>query len=462
MRGLEKLLRPTLARRVILTLLLASGPVWMVLVAYYYWQEAGQQAFDVQQSTRGEVLTAALAQIDNVAQARTAAAFYSDLVNRSIEGKGLPRLFLLQLEDRTGQRLYVSPEAGPARLHGAAGGLTDLSVNGKRYRMYQGETLRWRILIGEPELDKRWLLARLSSSLAISVLLAFPFVLLAAWLAVTRGLRPLRRLSATIAARGPDDLAPVGFVPRYGELAPVTAALDRLLDRLRARVEREHAFVQDAAHELRTPLAVISAQSHVLEKAAAPAERRLASDQLQQAIARASHLIQQLLALASVDGAGAINRAACDVAQLVRRELAAAAPGALAREVDLSLDAPSALFCTMDAQMFASIVQNLLWNALRYVQEGGRVVVELGADGEMLTLAVADNGPGIAEAERALVFDRFYRVAGSDVSGSGLGLAIVAQAVARLRGTVRLDRGLDARGCRFVVELPAQLSGESK
>lgn len=205
-------------------------------------------------------------------------------------------------------------------------------------------------------------------------------------------------------------------------------------------------------------MAVISAQVHVLEKAAGPEERRAAGQRLEQAIARASHLVQQLLDLARIDSAAISTAGAVDVAQMLRHEMAIAAPSAIARDIDLSLEAPDVLLHRLESHAFASIVQNLLGNALRYVRHGGQVAVELAARHGVLVLTVADDGPGIAASEQALVFERFYRVAGNDTSGSGLGLAIVAQAVKRLHGTVRLETGLGGCGCTFIVELNAPLS----
>ena len=453
MMRLAHMLRPTLARRLVLTLLMAFGVVWVVLIAFYYWQETGQATIDREQRIRGDIVTSALAKIDDPEQARGAIAIYSDFFNSGLRHAGVPGHFLVQLEDRQGRRLFMSPEDGGASLRGVQGQLTDHEINGERYRVFRGDTARWTVLIGRPRLDGGWLLARLGGNLGMSMLISFPLVLLPVWLAVSRGLRPLRRLSDTIAARGPDDLSPLGCDAHYAELKPVATALDHLLDKLRSKVAREHAFVEDAAHELRTPMAVISAQVHVLEKAAGPDERRAAGQHLEHAIARASHLVQQLLDLARIDSAAAPSAGAVDVAQLVRHEMAIAAPAAMARDIELSLEAPDVLLHRLESHAFASIVQNLLANAVRYVQRGGQVEVELIARHGVLVLTVADDGPGIAAGEQALVFERFYRVAGSDASGSGLGLAIVAQAVKRLHGTVRLETGLDGRGCTFIVEL---------
>lgn len=454
MKHLSFLGGPTLARRVVLTLLPAFALIWIVLIAYYYIRETDQEATNIQQQNRGEIVTAALAKIENVEQARNAIALYLDFLNSSLRRTGQPVQFLLQLEDRQGHRLFMSTKGSSSSLRGVTGKIVGMNVDGKRYRIFRGDTTRWAVLLAEPQLDDAWLLARLSSNLTMSLLLSLPFVLLPTWFAVARGLRPLRRLSSLISARGPDDLAPLGFHAKYGELMPVTAALDRMLSQLRLKMAREYAFVQDAAHELRTPMAVISAQAHVLSMATDSDARCLAGQQLDSAIARTSHLIQQLLDLAHVDRTELPQAHESDVALLIRQELAIAAPAAMLRNIDLSFDSPDALLCTLELHAFQSILQNLLANALRYGHDGGHVVVTLGAHQGKLTLSVADDGPGISEDESALVFERFYRVAGNDLPGSGLGLAIVAQAVVRLRGTVRLTSGLEGRGCEFIVELP--------
>ncbi|MFC5475244.1 sensor histidine kinase [Paraherbaspirillum soli] len=127
---------------------------------------------------------------------------------------------------------------------------------------------------------------------------------------------------------------------------------------------------------------------------------------------------------------------------------------AVRRDIELSLEAPDTLLHALDRHAFLSILHNLPHNAVRYIPEGGQVLVELqrsvAANG-LLTLAVTDNGPGIPDAEQVLVFERFYRCVGQDVPGS----AIVQQAAARLRGTVKLVTPPQSGGCRFVIEIPA-------
>ncbi|QLI81553.1 ATP-binding protein [Chitinibacter fontanus] len=139
---------------------------------------------------------------------------------------------------------------------------------------------------------------------------------------------------------------------------------------------------------------------------------------------------------------------------MLQKELARVAPLAMGRQIELSLDSPDTLLARIDPNTVQSIVQNLLNNAVLYIHDGDQIEVTLNQTGEHLTLRVADSGPGIAKADQARIFERFYRGAGHDVAGTGLGLAIVAQAVARLGGTIELTSGLLGRGCCFTVILP--------
>jgi signal transduction histidine kinase len=243
---------------------------------------------------------------------------------------------------------------------------------------------------------------------------------------------------------------------RHRELQPLSDALEDLLAQLRQKLDRERQFVQDAAHEIRTPLAVVGTQAHVLAHAPEAAERERALALLNQAIARASHLAQQLLVLATLDGEARTAPRKVDVAQAVRELLAQVAPLALGRGIELSLDAPEQLWAELDEAAFASIVANLVDNAIRYGRDGGSIAASLREAHGMLELQVRDDGPGIAPAEREHVFERFYRVPGSERPGSGLGLAIVQQAAARMGGGVELTEGLAGRGVGFRVRLPVR------
>jgi two-component system, OmpR family, sensor histidine kinase QseC len=130
----------------------------------------------------------------------------------------------------------------------------------------------------------------------------------------------------------------------------------------------------------------------------------------------------------------------------------------MARNMEISLEAPECLSASLDLHALQSVLQNLVDNAVRYGYENGRIVVELTSFRlvrDVIVLAVADDGPGIPDCDRSRVFDRFYRGRHDDARGAGLGLTIVKQAAARMGGVVQVTSGLDGRGSRFEVHIPA-------
>ena len=454
MKLLRLCLQPSLMRRATLATLLAFGLVWLVSMAFLYYRVNLRESVNTGRQTWAAEQFALISRYASDAQVVVAAEVTSDRINTAYRRDiGLPE-FLLQVQRSDGAMLYQTRQAqGKALVPGSAQGAV-ARIGGRDYLVFSAASPRLRMVIADPVPDLPWMLNRMSEDLTIFVFIAFPVVLLPIWFAIGRGLRPLRQMSALIASRGPDDLRPLATKTSYAELLPLASSLERLLAQLRAKMEREHAFVADAAHELRTPMAVISAQAHVLVKAEGAEQRIDAEHKLDHAIARASHLIQQLLELAHVDSDDVRQLDLRDVAELTRHELALVAPSAMARKLELSLDAPDVLIHAVEAHAFQSILQNLVVNAIRYVHEGGKVAVDLASRDGVLTLTVSDDGPGIPEAQRALVFERFYRGQAQDAHGSGLGLAIVRQACARLRGIVALGAGPDGAGCSFVVTLP--------
>jgi signal transduction histidine kinase len=366
-------------------------------------------------------------------------------------------VLLYELLDRDGRRVWASPGVAPGDIVEAPS-LARAMLNGEIHRVYRGSNGRWTLRIAEPWRTAAAFLSYNARFLLPYLLIAAPCVLLPVWLSVRNGMKPLQQLASRIAERSPDDLTPTGYAARHRELKPLVHSLDALLLQLRHKVERERAFVQDAAHEMRTPLAVIAAQAHVLAHAPDAAQRMQAQEHLNSAIARASHLGRQLLDLAALDDAQRAAPRLIDLAQWLRQALAQVAPAAIARGIDITLEAPDTLQRSVDVPALESIVHNLVDNALRYGRDGGAVRVELTPDGAGWMLSVRDDGPGVAAEERPRLFERFYRGAGHDAPGSGLGLAIVRQAARVGGGSVAITEGLDGRGIGFAVRMPEPVS----
>lgn len=283
------------------------------------------------------------------------------------------------------------------------------------------------------------------------LLYSLPFLLLPAWLIIRIGLRPLRDIDRDIAQRSAADLSPLPPSP-YRELSPLVASINRLMERLIERLQREKEFLVDAAHELKTPLAIIQVNAGSLTESRDPVRLQQARQGLSQGVARAVHTVHQLLALARSDAdRGHIEIQPLDLAELVRDRLASIAHVAMQRGIDIELQAPEACCLPLHRESMVAMLDNLIGNALKYSPDRGHVLVSIAAGSDQVCLSVADQGPGIPPALRRQVFERFYRVPGQEQEGSGLGLAIVEKAAALNHAAIEL--AAPAHGSGLIVNV---------
>jgi two-component system, OmpR family, sensor histidine kinase TctE len=275
------------------------------------------------------------------------------------------------------------------------------------------------------------------------------------WIGIQLGLRPVKKLRDEIAARSPLDLRPIleSSVPR--EIAPVVVTLNRLFTMLRTSVQSQQQFIANTAHQLRTPITGMQAQLALLaaEPEAQPIKNRLLT--LQEGIRQLAHSANQLLTLARADPA--VNVAAknqsVELNAIVNEVVAKFFDRALTANIDLGIDVlPASILA--DPSLLDDVLSNLVDNALKYTPAGGSVTVSTGQQNGRRYLAVEDTGPGIPEADRLRVLQRFYRMPNSPGHGSGLGLAIVNE-VAQLYGaSVSITTGPGGRGTRVMVQFP--------
>ena len=284
----------------------------------------------------------------------------------------------------------------------------------------------------------------LGESLVWPLAAALPALALAIWLGVGSGLRPLRELREQLARRGAADLAPLDAARVPQEIEPLVQELNRLFGRIAQTLERERRLTADAAHELRTPLAVLSTQAQVARRATDDASRNEALDAMVAGAERAARLIEQMLTLARVE-AGETGAAAgrFDLRETARAAMAELAGAALAKGIELELAEGPPVEAAGHAALLAVLARNLVDNAVRYTQRGGRVEVVVRAGP---VLEVRDNGPGVPAPDVARLGERFHRPAGQAETGSGLGLSIVLRIAQLHGGTVRFSPGLDGRG----------------
>lgn len=462
--SVSALWRPSLARRLVTAALLAFGLVGVVLMTSAFLTYRQQVNNHTALLSACQHLSESLVHARTPDQARAivlAAETYFNAARADFARQRQRQLapLMFELVSDAGQPLYASVGLHGTALNSVPGQASEQRLDGRSYwgcaAPFAGGTVR----LAEQKLADVTVLSWIGADLLPDLLLSFPFVAIPVWLAMRQGLRPLRRLAHQLDQRARDDFSPIGLQLPHAELRPLIDAFNTVLGRLRDAVQRERAFVQDAAHELRTPMAVISAQAHVLSRADHASERQQAATALEGAIARASHLSQQLLALAAMDEHRTPSLRSADLAALTQQALADMAATAQSRHIELSLDAPDHLPATVDVGAYQSVLHNLLDNALRYVPQGSTVEVSLTPTPTGWRLCVADNGPGIAPDDQAHIFERFVRGRDTTAPGTGLGLAIVRQAAQRLGGDVQLTAGLQGRGVGFAVQAPHARAG---
>ncbi len=292
--------------------------------------------------------------------------------------------------------------------------------------------------------------------IVIPTVLFLPIAGLLTWLAARRGLSPLRDLAQLISRRTPNELQALEPLARYAETAPVVQAINGLMSRLRATLAREREFLADAAHELRTPLAVVQAQAHVLRHAADEPAKNKAALELDIGVGRAAALIRKLLLSARVSGEDfAPQLQEVELNALVQERVALLSTLAARKQIELSLVATSRVKVRVDRESFASAVDNVVDNAIRYTPAGGSIEIEIERSHDSwVRLRVADNGVGIPGELHERVFERFFRVNNNEQVGSGLGLAIVKRVLHLHGGEVSLSTGLNQRGLAVAMTLP--------
>ena len=346
--------------------------------------------------------------------------------------------YVVQIWTSDGRAIYATSRyaALPSR---AVLGFADVEVQGVLWRTYSAATRERVIQVAQPHAVRRQLAAQaalrsVTPLAAIAPLLA----IVMAWL-LSIALRPLARVAREVRARDAESLALIPMQGLPDEVSPLVGALNRMLQRLAQSFGTQRAFVADAAHELRSPLTALRLQIGALGSADDAASRGAAIESLRCGIERAVRLVEQLLTLArSERGAPAAPTQRVDLSELVRQVIADTAPAALARGSDFELDAETRVALDGDPAALAALVRNLAENAVLHAPAGARVRVQVRREAGVPVLSVDDSGPGIAEAERERVFDRFYRHSGDGTVGSGLGLAIVRSVAERHGATVAL------------------------
>lgn len=345
-----------------------------------------------------------------------------------------------QVWDDSGALLVHTPSAPVLAPLSVSAGFADFSVNGQQWRGFvlPVPERHWIIWVGEREDVRYDLIDRIVRHTLFPFLIGSLALALLVWAAIGWGLQPLQNMANVIRARHADSLEPLQLVPLPSELEPMQAAINRLLAQIDDLLRREHRFIADAAHEMRTPLAILRLHAQNAQAATCEAERQKALGFLIGGVDRLTRVVNQLLTLARVEPRlGQRVSTPIDVAQMLTESLAELTPWILDRGLEPSLDIGEGDHrLAVDAGVLGIALHNLVANAVEHSPRGGRITVSLRQRAGQVELTVEDEGPGIDEASLSRVFERFY--SRNSPNGAGLGLSIVATIVAGMGGQVRL------------------------
>jgi two-component system OmpR family sensor kinase len=378
-------------------------------------------------------------QLEQIAAALPAEPF-SQVLGRDTGDEGI----VLQIWNRNGMLMYYSRPRAPLAPRAELGFSTERTDRGE-WRVYGAIVGDNVVQLAQPLSVRNRLAANVALRTLWPLIVLLPLLGLAVWVIVGRGLRPLRCVTSALDTRHPEALDPLPDKRLPLEVRPLVRALNGLLERLATALDIQKAFVADAAHELRTPLAAVQIQAQLVARAQDDSARSEALADLQAGVTRATRLAEQLLALARAEPDGGAVSGSLDLRELLQECVATYAPLAMNRGVDLGIDASDPATVTGDAEALRVMFNNLVDNATKYTPQGGRVDVSLRIEEGRPVARIADTGPGIDPAERERVFDRFYRAGASanrartDMAGSGLGLAIVRRIATQHHAQVSLD-----------------------
>jgi two-component system OmpR family sensor kinase len=328
-----------------------------------------------------------------------------------------------EIVHRSGPEIDIPWEAKP--------GLSNLTVTGRDWRVY-----RWSYASQDVQVAQAWsarheIALHAATGAALPLLLAAPVAWLVIGWSINHTMRGLRRLSVDIGRRSLDAREPLRLVGVPEEVAPLIAAIDRLVARHQDALEAQRRFVADSAHELRTPLAALQIQTENLISGDLTDQSRELADELRGGVRRASHLASQLLEMTKTEGASLRHRQEVDLQALVTSLLADFYPLAEEKNVQLAMTTNGFSCVEGDPEAIRKILAILLDNAITYSKSDGSVELSIVKTNDVCAVEVVDEGPGIAEDAMPFIYDRFFRAAPQEIEGTGLGLAIARSTAER-------------------------------
>ena len=340
-----------------------------------------------------------------------------------------PRV-LAQTLDSPYLNILMGDENAVQNLQQLPDGFHNFTTVARHWRVYILTRERERIIIAQRTAYRNHIAKDSALSVVWPFLILMPILWLFTAIWIRRLFRVTQEMSSELTARNANDLSPLDTKHVPTEIRPFITALNRLFSQLQAAIEHDKKFISYAAHELRTPITALTLQiARFDEPELTIQEQHKLIEQIKAGIARTEQLLTQLLSMARVQHQQQhlmTDNVQTALMPLLRGLIAELLPLAEQKKQNLSFDISENVYLPVCSNDLYTILKNILGNAIKYTPVDGQICICIRPTTDNKTiLLIEDNGQGISETERQLVFEPFYRILGNNESGSGLGLAIV-------------------------------------
>ncbi len=458
-------------RRFLLINLLLSITITSSLTAvgtYLLDNKAIQRHLDIQLQQVTIFLNSVIAEKINVSSMKNIQKILNQktTISNKKENKNiaLNNQFRFQVWDNNNKLvLYSIPPLFNERLATIKNGFGNFIFKNQTFRVYSSydPSLQLTFIVAEPFDFRAQLEQEITWDNLLILFWIYPLLGLLIWITVGAALTSLKKTANKLALKPVTDFSPIDSTNVPTEVAPLINELNQLFMRLQEEFERNKRFASDAAHELRTPLAALKTQTQVALLANNIEEKKKnILKNLLLGVDRCTHVVHQLLTLSRLGQQAALN----DIKTINLRSVAAEmiaqlAPMALEKDIDIELKkSKENITLAGNETMLSILIRNLVDNAIRYTPKHGNVSVEILKIDQRAVLRVSDSGPGIPFELQSRVFERFYRILGTNTSGSGLGLAIVQQIAELHQAQIKLGTPENGQGLQIDIIFPEILS----
>ncbi|MDH5228796.1 MAG: ATP-binding protein [Gammaproteobacteria bacterium] len=459
---------PSIRRRLLILLLPAVLGLWLLsaVITYFDTRIEVEKLLDTQLASSGRVLLALT--LHEVLEQRLLGggdAPQGETIPQDFWQLGHPYEKKMVFQVWINQNVVAlrSENAPLKKLSNIDTGFSNILLNNEEWRIFsvQTEDAMLRVQIGELTEIRHNLANAVVWRTLVPLLLSLPFLAMIIWVGIGRGMSPLQTIASEMRIRRPSNLQPIDDTVVPNEAKDLTKSLNLLFSHMKAAFDTERRFTSDAAHELRTPLAALKTHAEVALKAIDADEKQQALRQVVRGVDRSTRLVEQLLTLARLDpDSGVKDIRRFDLFIVAETVIGDEVPIALDKNIEISLAGTRGKFVKGSSDAISVLLRNLVDNAIRYTPENGTVEVNIQRDDDSIILSVSDSGPGIPEAERELVFKRFYRQLGNKSPGSGLGLSIVTRIAELHNLDIKLNEA-NLGGLQVDVIFPASDAEES-